>query len=152
MAVVIDKLSSSEKSTIAEMIKHYKTVNPLCESLLRNGVSLKDQVMYDPFSNLRPYMSLIKNEFTQEIALAKEFWYSPEAFSNALYGTYDLGTMLLYINDMASGHEFKRDTVKAIATNKIPDLIKILVKVQKQTKLIQAQGTRNLVDLTIHKL
>lgn len=148
---IIARLNTAEKATIEKMLSHYKT-NPVNETYLRSKFILSGHVLQDPFSKLRPHMELIKTEYTQEITLTREFWYSPEEFSYELYGTYELANILLYINDMATNHEFKRNTVKVIRNNKISDLIKLLKRVHDQTKIEHNTGIMNIPDLTIRKL
>lgn len=73
------------------------------------------------YDSLKPY--IVTKTFTEDEK--RRYKFNPRFLSYDLYGTPELWAELLYINNMVSVTEFKKDTVKVFTTDIINALVEI---------------------------
>ena len=73
------------------------------------------------YDSLKPY--IVTKTFTEDEK--RRYRFNPRFLSYDLYGTPELWAELLYINNMVSVTEFKKDTVKVFTTDIINALVEI---------------------------
>jgi hypothetical protein len=86
-----------------------------------NAVILPDGFILDEY---RDYFE----NFLIDIAVPKEFYYSPTLFAESQYGTADLDFLVLYFAKMNSLFEFNRPVIKFLPVTSLSDLNKLIVQ------------------------
>jgi hypothetical protein len=81
-------------------------------------------------------------QYLEEIELKEEFHYSPTLFSEAFYGTPDLGFLVLYFANMTSLFEFNTETIKFLPITALTDLNKLIVEYRGAVRNSKANPTK----------
>ena len=74
------------------------------------------------YDSLKSYITTLTFETTEQ---KKRYRFNPKFLSYDLYGTPELWADLLYINNMTSVAEFKKDTVKVFTSDILNALVEI---------------------------
>lgn len=111
---------SSDTWSIDNLITYYN---------YKNMVVLPNNLVLDRY---RDYFE--QEGFLVTMKLDEKFWYSPEAFSEYLYGTPDLDFLVLYFSKKSSIFEFKGDTIRVLSPERLKDVNKVMVKFKDEIR------------------
>ena len=125
-------IASSMHADIPQTISSSKK-NKILLTNISNWYLFEDQILLG-FPILRKYENILKS-YLIDYTLDKKYFRRPEYLSYDLYETTDLWYMLLFINNMKSVDEFKKETIKVFPADMVTVLNNII---NNETELISS--------------
>ena len=147
----LSSYNSAEGATLEEELK-LAGVNPLDFGGLHGLFSVEGfGLMGDPESELEPFMPLIREQMSDVIAVGTDYDYNPEKLSFALYGTHDLGYLLMRLNGSMSRAEFRGPSIRIVKVESASQLIKAHEVARARANVRRATPDQ-YADLTIRQV
>jgi hypothetical protein len=136
----LTRINSGRFADIQDCVKHWKTNDVALGNVTRRILFKGGFVMDEPHHIFYEYRELLLQGST-EIDLDPKFHRRPKAASEFIYGTPDLGYLILLANGMSHPKQFLGPKVRYVRPEKLGQILSIINRIKPELVARRANPT-----------